>query len=69
MISYPYKVDWMPVDEEYKSKLTETQRDEDIYMIHDVVVEEQFRNLGIHKHFHKIAVIEAHSHKLPYLDF
>jgi hypothetical protein len=65
MISYPFEVDWMPLDPEYKATLTPSQLAEKIYLIHDVVVKEGFRSLGIHKHFHRIAVLEAASRKLP----
>ena len=65
MISYPFELDWMPLDEQYKSTLTESQLHENIYLIHDTVVKEEYRFLGIHRHFHKIAVIEAHSRNLP----
>jgi len=59
MISNPYEIARLALDKEYKRKLSPAELEEKIYLIHDVVVAENFRNLGIHKQFHKIAVQEA----------
>lgn len=64
MISYPYDMEHMPLDPEFKKSLTQEQLEAPIYLVHDVVVREDYRFLGVHKHFHKIAVIEAKSHNM-----
>lgn len=61
MISYPCQLKTLPLDKEYKSHLSKEQKCEWIYLIHDSVVHKSFRNLGIHKIFHKLSLEFAFS--------
>jgi hypothetical protein len=75
MISNPFQVRDMPLDQgktakssftfkEYKNTLSENQLRESIYLVHDIVVTKSMRNSGIHKHLHKLSVVEANNRNL-----
>ncbi len=59
IIAHKYTLGEIPFEEDFKNELSPSDLEQEIYLIHDCVVEEQYRLLGIHKQFHKLVVKDA----------